>query len=84
MKYDIFNIENRKQTFFYIIEFIAFVLPGLPESIYFRFSILLVYYVAHSYKLPHVYANEKKRYMHRGSYDYDNEESNDVAVIVDP
>ena len=78
-----FNIENSKKAFFYIIEFIGFILPALPESIYVRFSILLVYYIAHTFKLPHIYAKEKKRALHKGSYDYDNEESNDIAMVGD-
>jgi hypothetical protein len=71
---------NYKQAFFYTIEFVGFVLPALPSSIYGRFSILLIYYLAHSLKLPHMYAKEKKRYIHRGSYDYDNEMTNDVDI----
>ena len=80
MTYYVFNVENRKQAFFHIIEFIAFCLPAIPESIYVRFSILLIYYVAHSFKLQYMYAKEKKRYLHRGSYDYDNESTNDIEM----
>jgi hypothetical protein len=71
---------NYRQAPFYIIEFVAFILPALPSSIYIRFSILFVYYMAHSFKLQYIYAKEKKRYIHKGSYDYDNEMSNDIDI----
>jgi Gpi18-like mannosyltransferase len=71
---------NYKQAFFHAIELVAFILPALPSSIYVRFSILLVYYLAHSFKLQYIYAKEKKRYIHKGSYDYDNEMSNDIDI----
>jgi hypothetical protein len=71
---------NYRQAFFYTIELVAFILPALPRSIYVRFSILLVYYLAHSFKLQNIYTKEKKRYIHKGSYDYDNEMSNDIDI----
>jgi len=71
---------NYKQVFFHIIELVAFILPALPESINARFSILLIYYAAHIFKLQNIYAKEKKRYIHRGSYDYDNEATNELDV----
>jgi len=77
------NSMNHKKAFFYLIEFFAFILPALPNSIYVRFSILLIYYLAHSFKLQHMYSIEKKRYIHRGSYDYDNEITNDVEIEVE-
>ena len=39
------------KIFFIIIEFVAFILPALPNSLYTRLFILFLYFIAHCYKL---------------------------------
>jgi len=39
------------KLFFSIIEFIAFILPALPNSLNTRLFILFSYFIAHCYKL---------------------------------
>ena len=48
---------------FHLLEFFAFILPALPESIYFRLLILFIYFVLHYYKIQYVYAKIKSEIM---------------------
>jgi hypothetical protein len=68
---------------FYIIEFCAFVLPAIPESIYIRLCILMGYYSLRLYRFPNLYDREKPIYLKKNSYDYDNEITNDIAIVID-
>jgi hypothetical protein len=49
--------------FFNSIEFIAFILPALPNQLQIRLTILLIYFIGHYYKLQNVYAQYKLRYI---------------------
>jgi hypothetical protein len=43
--------EQAVKNIFSIIELVAFILPAIPKSLYTRLFILLLYFVAHCYKL---------------------------------
>ena len=49
--------------FFNSIELFAFILPALPESIYWRLFILFCYFLAHHYKLQYTYLKIKNQYI---------------------
>ena len=49
--------------FFNIIEFIAFILPAIPDSISIRLAILLIYFIGHYYKLQYTYLTYKKKML---------------------
>ena len=48
--------------FFNAIEFVAFILPALPDKITTRLTILTIYFVAHIFKLQYHYAKLKNKY----------------------
>ena len=50
------------KLFFNFIEVFAFILPALPSSIWIRLVILLIYLIAHFYKLQYKYAQFKRKY----------------------
>lgn len=58
-------IQNTKKIIFTYkfafdsIEFIGFILPAIPDSIYVRFAILFVYFIGHYYKFQYIYAKYK-------------------------
>jgi hypothetical protein len=52
------------KIFFYIIEFAAFILPALPNSLSMRLFILLIYFIAHYLKLQVVYLKFKNNILH--------------------
>ena len=54
---------NYYRVFFNTIEFIAFVLPALPESLNIRLLILFIYFIAHCFKLQYMYAEMKLKYI---------------------
>jgi hypothetical protein len=47
---------------FQLLEFAAFILPALPESLYVRLTILFIYFVLHYFKAQLIYAKFKNRY----------------------
>ena len=47
---------------FNLIEFIAFILPALPDSFNVRLFILLLYFIAHCFKLQTLYSKIKLNY----------------------
>lgn len=51
------------KTLFTAIEFISFLLPALPNSLNVRLSILLIYFIAHYYKLQIEYLKIKTKYI---------------------
>ena len=48
---------------FNLIEFIAFILPALPDSFNVRLFILLLYFIAHCFKLQKIYSQYKLNYL---------------------
>ncbi len=54
---------NYYKYFFNTIEFIAFILPALPNSLDIRLLILLIYFIAHCFKLQYMYAEIKSKYI---------------------
>ncbi len=54
---------NYYKIIFNIIEFVAFILPALPNSIYVRLLILLIYFIAHCFKLQYAYSQIKAKYI---------------------
>ena len=54
---------NYISYFFNIIEFIAFFLPAIPESIFIRLLILLIYFIAHCFKLQYIYSKYKNNIL---------------------
>ena len=52
------------EIFFYIIEFTAFILPALPNSLTIRLFILLIYFIAHYFRLQVVYSRFKNNILH--------------------
>ena len=54
---------NYYKIIFSIIEFIAFILPALPNSLFVRLFILLLYFIAHCFKLQYVYSQIKTKYI---------------------
>jgi hypothetical protein len=54
--------EIRYKKFgFHVIEFIGFILPAIPDSLFVRIGILSIYFIAHYYKAQVVYRNYKKK-----------------------
>jgi hypothetical protein len=53
---------NSAKLAFQIVEFAAFILPALPESLYVRLSILFIYFVLYYFNVHLIYAKFKKRY----------------------
>ena len=51
------------KIFFIFIEAFAFILPALPSSIWTRLAILLIYLIAHFYKLQYKYAQFKQSFI---------------------
>lgn len=51
------------EIIFKIIEFFAFILPALPNSLIIRLSILLTYFIAHYFKLQQSYTKLKNLYI---------------------
>jgi hypothetical protein len=51
------------EIIFNLIEFIAFLLPAIPDSIIIRLAILLIYFIGHHYKLQYIYSKYKKQYL---------------------
>lgn len=49
--------------FFNTIEFIAFILPALPDKITTRITILTIYFIAHILKLQYYYTKLKNKYI---------------------
>lgn len=45
------------------IELFAFILPALPESIYYRLFILFCYFLAHYYKIQYIYLEIKHSFI---------------------
>ena len=54
---------NYYKIIFSVIEFIAFILPALPSSLLVRLFILLIYFIAHCFKLQYLYSQIKKKYI---------------------
>ena len=54
---------NYISYFFSIIEFIAFILPSIPDSLTIRLLILLIYFIAHCYKLQYIYSKYKSNLL---------------------
>ena len=54
---------NYYKIIFSIIEFIAFILPALPNSLSVRLFILLIYFIAHCFKLQYSYLQIKNKYV---------------------
>jgi hypothetical protein len=52
------------EIFFYIIEFTAFILPALPNSLTIRLFILLIYFIAHYFRLQVVYSSFKNNILY--------------------
>jgi hypothetical protein len=52
------------EIFFYIIEFTAFILPALPNSLTIRLFILLIYFIAHYFRLQVVYSRFKNNILY--------------------
>lgn len=48
---------------FNTIEFIAFILPALHDKINIRLTILIIYFVAHIFKLQYYYTKLKNKYI---------------------
>jgi hypothetical protein len=48
---------------FNLIEFIAFILPALPDSLTIRLCILLLYFIGHCFKLQTLYSKIKLNYI---------------------
>jgi hypothetical protein len=48
---------------FQFMEAFAFILPALPSSIWTRLVILLIYMIAHFYKLQYKYVQFKNKYI---------------------
>ena len=51
------------KTLFHTIEFTSFILPALPSSLNVRICILLIYFIAHYYKLQFEYLKLKNKYI---------------------
>ena len=49
--------------FFNLLEFIAFFLPAIPDSLNVRLFILLLYFIAHCFKLQKIYSQYKLNYL---------------------
>jgi len=50
------------QYFFYLFEFTAFILPAIPDIFIHRLTILLIYFIAHVFKLQYYYSKIKNKY----------------------
>jgi hypothetical protein len=50
-----------KKIGFHTIEFLAFILPAIPDSLSVRIGILSIYFIAHYYKAQVAYSNYKKK-----------------------
>ena len=61
------------KPFFTVLEFVAFIMPALPEKLTTRLSVLGIYFVMHSLKLQYTYANFKKTCLK-------NERNNEMTV----
>lgn len=49
---------------FHGLEAFAFILPALPESIYLRLFILVIYFIMHFYGVQKQYAIIKHEFLH--------------------
>ncbi len=54
---------NYNKPIFIIIELMLFVLPAVPESVYVRFSVLFIYFIAHYFKLQIPYSKFKSQFI---------------------
>ena len=48
---------------FNLLEFLAFILPALPDSLTVRLFILLLYFIGHCFKLQTIYSKIKLNYI---------------------
>ena len=58
-KMDVFYYK----LFFQFMEAFAFILPALPSSIWIRLAILLIYLIAHYFKIQYKYTQFKNKYI---------------------
>lgn len=56
---------NYIKLFFNILEFFAFILPAIPDSLIIRLLILLIYFICHYYKLQNIYSKYKSKYLNK-------------------
>jgi hypothetical protein len=60
---------------FNTIEFVAFILPALPNDLWVRLTIVLTYFILHYFKAQHLYAHFK--------YEFINNEKNEELNYID-
>jgi len=66
------------KLFFNTIEFIAFILPALPNDLWVRLSIVTIYFILHYFKAQHLYADFKYECINNDK----NEELNYIDISV--
>lgn len=57
------------KLFFQFMEAFAFILPALPSSIWIRLAILLIYLIAHYFKIQYKYTQFKNKYIIPNNYE---------------